>query len=69
MRITDEGRRRRIAGAYVAKYGEEWRFDVRDGAFRQGQGDAAWVFEVVPTAVLGFGKGVYSQTRWWFGGG
>ena len=31
--VTDDARLRRVADAYVAKYGEGWRFAVRDGAF------------------------------------
>jgi hypothetical protein len=74
VRVTDEGRLRRLADAWVEKYGEDWRFDVRDGAFVHGEdslgGDgpsAAHVFEVRPTTVFGFGKGeTFSQTRWRF---
>jgi general stress protein 26 len=65
-RVRDDAALRRIADAYVAKYGEDWRFEVRDGAFHAG-GTDAWVFTVAPTAVFGFGKGnTYSQTRWRF---
>jgi len=67
-RVTDDGELQRIAEAYESKYGEDWHFDVADGAF-VGQGStAAWVFEVAPAKVLGFAKGkVFSQTRWIFG--
>ena len=69
-RVTDDARLQPIADAYEAKYGAEWHFDVAGGAFR-GQGETeAWVFELAPTKVLGFGKGeVFSQTRWVFDGG
>ncbi|WP_119726321.1 pyridoxamine 5'-phosphate oxidase family protein [Thermomonospora amylolytica] len=68
-RVTDEGRLKRLADAFVAKYGEEWRFEVRDGAFWQSAGGTAWVFAVAPVKAFGFGKGdVYSQTRWTFPG-
>ncbi|WP_274557731.1 pyridoxamine 5'-phosphate oxidase family protein [Streptomyces spiramyceticus] len=63
---TDESRLRRLAEAYETKYGEDWHFDVRDGAF-YGQGNRAVVFRVAPTRAFGFGKDVYSQTRWTFG--
>jgi general stress protein 26 len=70
VNVTDEVRLRRLADAWVEKYGEEWRFDVRDGAFRHSQGDErgkVLVFEVVPTTAFGFGKGeTFSQTRWRF---
>jgi hypothetical protein len=66
VRVTDEARLRRLAEGWVAKYGEEWRFEVRDGAFAHPAGSAL-VFEVAATKALGFGKGEeYSQTRWRF---
>jgi nitroimidazol reductase NimA-like FMN-containing flavoprotein (pyridoxamine 5'-phosphate oxidase superfamily) len=78
VRVTDEARLRRLADAWVAKYGEVWRFEVRDGAFfhpgsaahlsRQGQTEPAGtaiVFELAAAKAFAFGKGdVYSQTRW-----
>jgi hypothetical protein len=68
VRLTDDVRLRRVADAYVTKYGDDWRFDVRDGAFQHsgGPGGRALVFEVAPTTAFGFGKGRYSQTRWRF---
>lgn len=66
VNVTDEARLRVLADAWVAKYGEEWRFGVRDGAFHHEHGRAL-VFEVAPRAVFGFGKGeTFSQTRWRF---
>lgn len=69
VRVTDEARLRRLAGAWVATHGEEWRFDVRDGAFAHAEG-AARVFEVVPATTFAFGRDGddYSQTRWRAGG-
>jgi nitroimidazol reductase NimA-like FMN-containing flavoprotein (pyridoxamine 5'-phosphate oxidase superfamily) len=67
VQVSDEGRLRRVADAYEAKYGSDWRFDVRDGAFNGAEGNRALVFEVAPLAAFGFGKGpVFSQTRWRF---
>jgi Pyridoxamine 5'-phosphate oxidase len=67
-RVTDVSRLRALAGAWVAKYGEEWRFEVGDGVFRHPDGAGeAWVFAVTATTAFGFGKGPYSQTRWRFG--
>lgn len=63
--LTDEARLRRLAEAYVVKYGPDWRFDVRDGAFHS-RGRRAEVFRVAPVTAFGFGKGTYSQTRWTF---
>ena len=73
-RVTDEARLGRVAGAYLSKYGDDWRYAVRDGAFYHDPGSlrredpgAAWVYEVAPVKILGFGKGEpYSQTRWRF---
>jgi general stress protein 26 len=66
-RVTDDAVLERIAEAYVAKYTEEWRFQVVNGAFdAPGNPGPAHVFRVVPTKVLGFGKGPYSQTRYTF---
>ncbi|WP_327367020.1 pyridoxamine 5'-phosphate oxidase family protein [Streptomyces sp. NBC_01217] len=65
-RVRDEDRLRRLAAAWESKYGPDWHFDVRDGAFLNG-GRTALVFEVLPRTVFGFGKGApYSQTRWRF---
>ncbi|WP_406080917.1 pyridoxamine 5'-phosphate oxidase family protein [Streptomyces zaomyceticus] len=65
-RVTDEDRLRALAEAYVEKYGEEWRFEVRDGAF-VGDGGTALVFAVAPRTAFGFAKGEpFGQTRWRF---
>ncbi|MFG2641512.1 pyridoxamine 5'-phosphate oxidase family protein [Streptomyces sp. NPDC048370] len=66
VRVTDEARLRALADAYVEKYGSDWRFDVRDGAF-VGDGGTALVFAVAPRTVFGFAKGEpFGQTRWRF---
>jgi hypothetical protein len=66
-RVTDTDRLRELADAWVVKYGEEWRFDVADDAFRHTSGAGeAWVFAVRATQAFGFGKAPYSQTRWTF---
>lgn len=73
-RLTDAAGLGRVAEAYLSKYGEDWRFAVRDGAFSHDPGSlretdpgAAWVYEVFPKKVFGFGKGgPFSQTRWRF---
>ena len=58
---------RALADAWVAKYGEEWRFEVSPDAFRHPGGDGeAWVYAVRATTAFGFGKAPYSQTRWRF---
>lgn len=66
VRATDEQLLARLAEAYVVKYGEDWRFEVADGAFG-GDGRVAVVFVVQPSVVRSYGKGTtFSQTRWTF---
>ena len=65
VRETDDGRLRRVAAAFESKYGDEWHFDVADGSFHHGAGEAH-VFEVRPVRAYGFGKSPYSHTRWRF---
>jgi nitroimidazol reductase NimA-like FMN-containing flavoprotein (pyridoxamine 5'-phosphate oxidase superfamily) len=68
-RVRDDAELQRVADAYEAKYGSEWHYEVRNGAFQHRPGEA-WVFEVAPVTVFGFGKGeVGSQTRWRFSEG
>ena len=57
-------RLRRVADAYVAKYGEGWRFAIHHGAFYPDTGSVpeggeagVLVFEVTPTKAFGFGRG------------
>jgi nitroimidazol reductase NimA-like FMN-containing flavoprotein (pyridoxamine 5'-phosphate oxidase superfamily) len=65
-RVTDDSVLRDLAAAYVEKYGKEWTFEVRDGAFVGGGGEAL-VFRVAPRRAFGFAKGeVFGQTRWQF---
>jgi nitroimidazol reductase NimA-like FMN-containing flavoprotein (pyridoxamine 5'-phosphate oxidase superfamily) len=66
VRVSDDAKLQSIADAYESKYGSDWHFTVRDGAFHSGGGEAL-VFEVAPTTAFGFGKGEpFSQTRWRF---
>jgi uncharacterized pyridoxamine 5'-phosphate oxidase family protein len=67
--LRDDAKLRRVAGAYVAKYGEGWCLPGSDGVR---------VFEVAPTTAFGFGRGDakgpppqggFSQTRWRFQAG
>ena len=67
VRVTDEARLGRLADAWEAKYGPEWRFEVADAAFQSDGGGAALVFEVVADRAFGFAKGDFAQTRWTFG--
>lgn len=65
VRVTDETRLRALAAACTEKYGPDWTFDVRDGAF-VGEGGTALVFRVAPRTAFGFAKDPYAQTRWQF---
>jgi len=66
VHLREETTLRRVAALYESKYGQEWHFDVRDGAFAHSAGTAL-VFEVAPRTVFGFRKGdEFSQTRWRF---
>ena len=68
VHVTDDAKLRRIADLYESKYGEDWRFGVRDGLFTHSSGEGvALVFEVAPKKAFGFRKGdEFSQTRWRF---
>ena len=50
-----------IADAFVAKYGEVWRFEVRDDMFAHGGGEAA-VLRVDAAKTLAFAKRPHGQT-------
>jgi len=72
--VTDQAELRRAADAWVAKYGEFWRYDVVDGGFQHPRtGGMVLVFRVAPRVGFGFGRGQsfesggFSQTRWRFG--
>ena len=65
-RITDDAALRRVADAYVAKYGLDWQFTPRDGLFHHEHGHPARVYQVTPATGFGFGRGEFSQTRWRF---
>lgn len=67
VRVRDDADLLPVAEAYAAKYGEEWRYTVDDGAFVGAHGNRALVFAIRPQKVLGFAKGTYAQTRWRFG--
>jgi nitroimidazol reductase NimA-like FMN-containing flavoprotein (pyridoxamine 5'-phosphate oxidase superfamily) len=69
VRVADDGALRRLADAYVAKYGEFWRFGVADGAFRNSQGeDPVPVFRIEPSKVIAFAKDPHGQTTYRFSG-
>ena len=63
--IRDDVKLHRVAEAYESKYGDVWHFDVRDGLFHHGAGEAL-VYEVVPSVLYAFAKGKFGHTRWRF---
>jgi hypothetical protein len=76
-RVTGRDRLAALAGMWVAKYGETWRFDVDDDGFHLPNiaeldadvAELALVFAIRPTRAYAFRKGtVFSQTRYRFSG-
>jgi nitroimidazol reductase NimA-like FMN-containing flavoprotein (pyridoxamine 5'-phosphate oxidase superfamily) len=66
VQVRDEVQLRRVADAYSAKYGSDWKFTVRDGAFHH-HDVTAMVFKVAPSTAFSFEKGErFSQTRYRF---
>jgi nitroimidazol reductase NimA-like FMN-containing flavoprotein (pyridoxamine 5'-phosphate oxidase superfamily) len=66
--VRDRGKLANLAEAWVAKYGEEWRFDIAADGFRHSSGEGvADVFRIEPRTAFAFGKDPYSQTAFRFG--
>jgi general stress protein 26 len=65
VRVVDQDALQRVADAYVAKYGEVWRFEVGNGAFGSGEREAA-VFRIEADKVLAFAKDPHAQTTFRF---
>jgi hypothetical protein len=63
-RVADNAELQRIADAYVAKYGEVWRFTVGDGVFDDGQGGPTAVYRVEASKVIAFAKEPHGQTTY-----
>jgi general stress protein 26 len=66
VRVREQQGLQRLADAYLAKYGDAWKFGVGDGVLTNSEGGDALVFAVRPAKVLGFGKEPHSQTTWRF---
>ena len=62
VQVEDDELLTRLADAWTRKWDGQWRYEVRDGRFHHGGGEAI-VFKVAPTKVLAFGKGTFSHTR------
>jgi len=67
VRVTDGAALRRLAERWRCKYGDEWTFDVEDGAFVH-DGDPALVFAVRPEVVFAYERTAeHAAMRWRFG--
>ena len=62
-RVTEPGALRQLAAAIEDKYGADWHFDVGDGLFLHGGGEAA-VFRVEAAKILAFAKDPHAQTSY-----
>jgi nitroimidazol reductase NimA-like FMN-containing flavoprotein (pyridoxamine 5'-phosphate oxidase superfamily) len=71
VRVTDAEDLRTLAAAWFAKYGNDWKFDVRGEEFVElsdsggSTEGGAWVYRVVPHKVIAFGDG-HGQTTYRF---
>ena len=70
VRVTDTRALRALADAWFAKYGEDWRFEVRDQEFFElgdsgGGTTGARVYRVAPAKVIAFGD-AHGQTTYRF---
>ena len=72
LRITDDALLKQLVRAWASKWDGRWQYEVHDGCFRErseaaddaaGEGGGVMVFAVVPTKILAFGKGTFTQTR------
>jgi general stress protein 26 len=58
VQVTDDVVLGRIAKAFSSKWDGRWKFNVRDGGFRGGDGSGgAEVFSITPVKVFGHAKG------------
>ena len=62
--VTDNAELQRVADAYVAKYGEVWRFTVGDGVFDDDTGGPDAVFRIKASKMLAFAKDPHAQTTY-----
>jgi hypothetical protein len=63
VRVHDLSVLRQVADAFLAKYGQDWAFEVaEDGTFK----GPSLVYQLVPVKGLAFGKSPFSHTRWDF---
>ena len=62
-RVTEPAALQQLAAAIEDKYGADWHFDVGDGLFVHGGGEAA-VFRVEAAKILAFAKDPHAQTSY-----
>lgn len=67
VRVAEPATLQRLADAYLEKYGDDWRFGVRDDGFETDGGTFAAVFRIEPAKVLAFAKQPHGQTRYRLG--
>jgi hypothetical protein len=71
LRVTDAEALRALADAWSAKYGDDWRFEVRGEEFVElshsgvSTEGGAWVYRVKPAKVIAFGS-PHGQTTYRF---
>ena len=70
VRVTAADDLQELAAAWSAKYGDDWRFEVRGDEFVEvsesgGGSGGAWVYRVAPAKVMAFGDG-HGQTTYRF---
>jgi hypothetical protein len=71
VRVTDAQTLQRLAAAWFAKYGDDWKFEVRDEEFVElsdsggSTEGGAWVYRVYPAKVIAFGD-AHGQTTYRF---
>jgi general stress protein 26 len=72
VRTANETLLQQLAEAWAKKWDGQWKYEVHDGYLRRssgaaggaaGEGGDAMVFSVLPTKILAFGKGTFTQTR------
>ena len=63
VRVRDHDALVALRDAYLAKYGDDWRFEVGDETFGIGD-DAANVFKIEAAKVLAFAKAPHGQTAY-----
>jgi hypothetical protein len=63
--VRDVALLQHVAGAFLAKYGNDWAFEVADDGTFRGHG-VSLVYKLIPVQALGFGKNPFSHTRWDF---